>query len=207
MTRTILPDYCNENLNAASLDARLRFASSHRPKHDQHDWRRPLHYNPAIDGFHGRSTIHAGLADGRADSDFRRSDLERIGGGAASLVVLFLLCRQIKFLSKITVTLWVGTVLAMLAVIVTGLPHFNVHRALDFPSGAFAFNRGFVLGLGSATLIAVYNYLGYYDVCYIGDEVRNPSYVVPRSILYSLAICCVGYLALHLAIIGVVPWG
>jgi amino acid transporter len=116
------------------------------------------------------------------------------------------LCRQIKFLSKITVTLWVGTVLAMLAVIVTGLPHFNVHRAFDFPSGAFAFNRGFVLGLGSATLIAVYNYLGYYDVCYIGDEVRNPSYVVPRSILYSLAICCVGYLALHLAIIGVVPW-
>lgn len=125
---------------------------------------------------------------------------------AAGLVVLFLLCRQIKFLSKITVTLWVGTVLAMLAVIVTGLPHFNVHRAFDFPSGAFAFNRGFVLGLGSATLIAVYNYLGYYDVCYIGDEVRNPSYVVPRSILYSLAICCVGYLALHLAIIGVVPW-
>ena len=125
---------------------------------------------------------------------------------AAGFVVLFLLCRQIKFLSKITVTLWVGTVLAMLAVIVTGLPHFNVHRAFDFPSGAFAFNRGFVLGLGSATLIAVYNYLGYYDVCYIGDEVRNPSYVVPRSILYSLAICCVGYLALHLAIIGVVPW-
>jgi amino acid transporter len=69
-----------------------------------------------------------------------------------------------------------------------------------------AFNRGFVLGLGSATLIAVYNYLGYYDVCYIGDEVRNPSYVVPRSILYSLAVCCVGYLALHLGLIGVVPW-
>jgi amino acid transporter len=63
-----------------------------------------------------------------------------------------------------------------------------------------------VLGLGSATLIAVYNYLGYYDVCYIGDEVQNPSYVVPRSILYSLAVCCVGYVALHLALIGVVPW-
>jgi amino acid transporter len=69
-----------------------------------------------------------------------------------------------------------------------------------------AFNRGFVLGLGSATLIAVYNYLGYYDVCYIGDEVKNPSYVIPRSILYSLGICCVGYFALHLALIGVVPW-
>ena len=63
-----------------------------------------------------------------------------------------------------------------------------------------------MLGLGSATLVAVYNYLGYYDVCYIGDEVQNPAYVVPRSILFSLAICCVGYLALHLVLIGVVPW-
>jgi amino acid transporter len=125
---------------------------------------------------------------------------------AAGLAALFLLCRQIKFLTKITVTLWIGTVLAMVAIVVTGFPHFDAHRAFDFPSGAFAFNRGFVLGLGSATLIAVFNYLGYYDVCYIGDEVKNPGYVVPRSILYSLGICCIGYLALHLAIIGVVPW-
>jgi basic amino acid/polyamine antiporter, APA family len=125
---------------------------------------------------------------------------------AVGLGALFLLCRKITFLSKITLTLWVGTVLAMLAIIVTGFPHFNAHRAFDFPPGAFAFDRGFVLGLGSATLIAVYNYLGYYDVCYIGDEVKNPAFVVPRSILYSLGICCIGYLALHLALIGVIPW-
>ena len=125
---------------------------------------------------------------------------------AAGLAALFLLCRQMTFLRKATITVWIGTVLAMVTVIVTGFFHFNAHRAFDFPSGAMAFNRGFVLGLGGATLIAVYNYLGYYDVCYIGDEVQNPSYVVPRSILYSLAVCCVGYLALHLALIGVVPW-
>src|SRR5580700_11763733 len=125
---------------------------------------------------------------------------------AAGLAALFLLCRQMTFLRKATITVWIGTVLAMVTVIVTGFFHFNAHRAFDFPKGALAFDRGFVLGLGSATLIAVYNYLGYYDVCYIGDEVRNPSYVVPRSILYSLAVCCVGYLALHLAVIGVVPW-
>jgi APA family basic amino acid/polyamine antiporter len=125
---------------------------------------------------------------------------------AVGLAALFLLCRQMTFLKKVTLTLWVGTVLAMVTVIVTGFSHFNAHMAFDFPPGAMAFNRGFVLGLGSATLIAVYNYLGYYDVCYIGDEVQNPSYVVPRSILYSLAVCCVGYLALHLALMGVLPW-
>jgi amino acid transporter len=124
----------------------------------------------------------------------------------AGLAALFLLCRQMTFLRNVTLTLWVGTALAMVTVIAAGVSHFNPHLAFDFPPGAMAFNRGFVLGLGSATLIAVYNYLGYYDVCYIGDEVQNPSYVVPRSILYSLAVCCVGYVALHLALIGVVPW-
>lgn len=122
------------------------------------------------------------------------------------LVALLLLCREITFLSTVTRTLWIGTMLAMLTVIVTGLPHFDAHKAFDFPPGALAFSRGFVLGLGSATLIAVYNYLGYYDVCYIGDEVENPGYVVPRSILYSLLICCIAYFTLHLAVIGVVPW-
>jgi APA family basic amino acid/polyamine antiporter len=122
------------------------------------------------------------------------------------VVALLLLCRQITFLSKVTLTLWVGTLLAMVTIVVVGFSHFNAHLAFDIPKGAMAFNRGFVLGLGSATLIAVYNYLGYYDVCYIGDEVKNPSFVIPRSILYSLAICCVGYFALHLALIGVVPW-
>ena len=131
---------------------------------------------------------------------------QQYAGVAAGVAALFLLSRQLKVLTKITVTIWIGTVLAILAVIVTGFPHFNAHRAFDFPAGAFAFNRGFVLGLGSATLIAVYNYLGYYDICYIGDEVKNPAYVVPRSILYSLAVCCVGYFALHLVLIGVVPW-
>ena len=125
---------------------------------------------------------------------------------AAGLVAVFLLCRKITFLSKVTLTLWIGTVLAMVAVIVAGFPHFNPHIAFDFPPGAMSFDRGFVLGLGSATLIAVYNYLGYYDVCCIGDEVQNPAYVVPRSILFSLVICCLGYIALHLALIGVVPW-
>ncbi len=125
---------------------------------------------------------------------------------AAGSLALLLLCRKITFLSTVTRTLWIGTMLAMLAVIVTGIPHFNVHMAFDFPPGALAFNRGFVLGLGSATLIAVYNYLGYYDVCYIGDEVENPGYVVPRSILYSLLICCIAYFTLHLAVMGVVPW-
>ncbi len=125
---------------------------------------------------------------------------------AVGAVAVLLLSRQITFLGKVTVTLWVGTVLTMATILAFGLPHFNLHRAFDFPPGAFSFQRGFFLGLGSATLIAVYNYLGYYDVCYIGDEVRDPVRVVPRSILYSILICAIGYFAIHAVLIGVVPW-
>src|SRR5277367_5337042 len=71
---------------------------------------------------------------------------------AAGLVAVVLLCRKITFLRKVTLTLWIGTVLAMGSVIIAGLPHFNPHLAFDFPRGALSFDRGFVLGLGSATL-------------------------------------------------------
>ena len=55
-------------------------------------------------------------------------------------------------------------------------------------------------------LIAMYDYLGYYDVCYIGDEVRDPGRTIPRSILYCILITAICYLALEIVIIGVVPW-
>jgi amino acid transporter len=119
---------------------------------------------------------------------------------------MILLARRITFLSKLTVTLWAGTVATLAVVLVSGLPHFNAARAFDFPPGAFDFNRGFVLGLGSAALIAIYDYLGYYDICYIGDEVRDPARVIPRSILYSISAarsrisCCTSRM------LGVLPW-
>ena len=122
------------------------------------------------------------------------------------VVAVWLLYRQIAFLSRITVALWVGTVLTMVGILAFGFPHFDARRAFDFPAEAFTFSRPFFLGLGGASLISVYNYLGYYDVCYIGDEVREPARVIPRSILFSIAACAIGYLAIHLALIGVLPW-
>jgi APA family basic amino acid/polyamine antiporter len=91
-------------------------------------------------------------------------------------------------------------------VILTGAFHFDPRIAFDFPPGAFNFSLGFFIGLGAASRIAIYDYLGYYDVCYIGDEVRNPGHVIPRSILISTAAVAAIYLGINLSIIGVVPW-
>ena len=125
------------------------------------------------------------------------------GVGALNIALLY---RQIRHIGRITVGLWVGTLLTTLAVIVTGALHFNPRLAFDFPPGAFDFSLGFLIGLGASSRVGVYDYLGYYDICYIGDEVKNPGRVIPRSITISVIAVSLIYLAINLSIIGVVPW-
>ncbi|HEY6157704.1 MAG TPA: amino acid permease, partial [Gemmatimonadales bacterium] len=122
------------------------------------------------------------------------------------LVNLALLYRRITSIATITVALWIGTIVTVLVVVVTGALHFDARVAFDFPPGAFTFSLGFLMGLGGASRIGVYDYLGYYDVCYIGDEVENPGRVIPRSILISTVLVALIYLAVNLSMIGVVPW-
>jgi amino acid transporter len=122
------------------------------------------------------------------------------------LVNIALLYRRITSIARITVSLWIGTLATTIAVIATGAVNFNPAIAFDFPPNAFDFSVGFFLGLGAATRVGVYDYLGYYDICYIGDEVERPGYVIPRSILISTVAVALIYIGINLSIIGVVPW-
>ncbi len=100
--------------------------------------------------------------------------------GAIGLAVLIgvanvaLLYRRIASIGKLTVALWLGTLATTLGVIVTGALHFDPAVAFDLPPGAFKFSIGLLFGLGAASRIGIYDYLGYYDICYLGDEVRIP---------------------------------
>ncbi|HJS42338.1 MAG TPA: APC family permease [Gemmatimonadales bacterium] len=122
------------------------------------------------------------------------------------LINIALLYRRITSIATITVTLWIGTLLTVVVVVLTGAVHFDSKVALDFPPGAFNLSREFWLGLGAASAIGIYDYLGYYDVCYIGDEVQNPGRVIPRSILLSTVAVALIYVSINFSIIGVVPW-
>jgi amino acid transporter len=117
-----------------------------------------------------------------------------------------LLYRRIHSVATITVSLWIGTMITTVAVIGTGAARFDPAVAFDVPDGAFTFSLGFLFGLGAATRVGIYDYLGYYDVCYIGDEVKEPGRVIPRSILISTVAVALIYFGINLAIIGVVPW-
>ena len=126
-----------------------------------------------------------------------------IAVGALNIALLY---RRISAIGTLTVSLWIGTLVTTLAVIVTGALHFDPAVAFDFPPGAFDFSLGFLLGLGAASRVGIYDYLGYYDVCYIGDEVKDPGRVIPRSILISVVAVALIYIGINLSIIGVVPW-
>jgi amino acid transporter len=122
------------------------------------------------------------------------------------VINIALLYRRIGSIATLTVGLWIGTLVATAGVIVTGALHFDRHIAFDVPPDAFRFSLGFFLGLGAASRVGVYDFLGYYDVCYIGDEVRSPGTVIPRSILVSTIGVALIYVAINLSIIGIVPW-
>lgn len=125
---------------------------------------------------------------------------------AVGLLVMALLYRRITAVGKLTVALWIGMVATVLWIIAAGLTHFDSRVVFDFPPGAFTFSRGFVAGLGSAMLIAMYDFMGYYDICYVGGEVRNPARVIPRSIIVSVFAVGGIYSLMNLGIIAVVPW-
>ena len=130
----------------------------------------------------------------------------KLVAAGVGLLVIALLYRRVGAVAKMTVVLWVGMLLTCGWVIVSGFANFNPRIAFDFPPNAFSFSRGFLLGLGGAMLIAMYDFMGYYDICYIAGEVREPARTLPRAILYSVVAVALLYAAMNLSIIGVVPW-
>jgi len=91
-------------------------------------------------------------------------------------------------------------------IIFAGLTHFNARQAFDFPPGAFSLSRDFFRGLGGAMLIAAYDIGGYYNVCFLGDEVKEPAKNIPRALFLSiLAVVCL-YILMNVSILGVIPW-
>ena len=128
-----------------------------------------------------------------------------VSGGLVVLLVI-LLYRRITTIGKISVLLWAGVVGTMLWLIWGGLTHFNATQAFSFPPHAFDLNTGFVMGLGSATLIAMYDYGGYNNVSFFAGEVKDPGRVIPRSILFAVIGVAGVYLVMNVTILGVIPW-
>jgi basic amino acid/polyamine antiporter, APA family len=125
---------------------------------------------------------------------------------AICCLTVFLLYRRITVISRLSTALWVVVMATMGWIIFAGLTHFNAARAFDFPPGAFTLSPAFFTGLGGAMLVATYDYWGYYNVCYIGDEIKDPTKNIPRALLLSILFVACLYLMMNLCILAVVPW-
>jgi amino acid transporter len=122
------------------------------------------------------------------------------------LCALFLLYRKIAIIERISKFLWVGVMVTIVWIIASGITHFNSARAFDFPPNAFTLSQNFFNGLGAGMLVSIYDYWGYYNVCFFGGEVKDPGRTIPRAILYSIVFVAVIYIVMNISILGVIPW-
>ena len=125
---------------------------------------------------------------------------------AVVAIVVFALCRDIKSIARLNNVLCVIMLVTVGAVIAATFTHFQPRLAFTYPPGAFALDRRFFAGLGAGLLLAIFDYAGYYTTAYLAGEIRDPGRVVPRSIVSSILIMMVIYLAMNIGILGVVPW-
>ena len=122
------------------------------------------------------------------------------------VLTALLLYRRITAIARLTKLLWAGVMGTIGWIIFAGFTHFNAHQAFDLPPHAFSFSSDFFHGLGGAMLIAAYDIGGYYNVCFLGDEVKEPAKNIPRALFLSiLAVVCL-YIAMNISILGVIPW-
>lgn len=110
--------------------------------------------------------------------------------------------RRIEVAGKLMVLLWVGMLATLLWSVVAGLAHARPALAIGPPSPGLRSP----VALGKALALAMYCYLGYYQVCYLGDEVAAPSRTLPRSILISVVAVAALNVAMNLGVLGVIPW-
>ena len=126
--------------------------------------------------------------------------------GGVVIALAILLYRRITAVGKISILLWIGVIGTIAWLIVAGATHFHPELAFSYPVGAWRLNWLFFAGLGSATVPTVYSYWGYYNVCFLGGEVKQPERNIPRAIFISIIVIAILYLAMQTCILGVVPW-
>jgi amino acid transporter len=124
---------------------------------------------------------------------------------AACLLATALLYRNIRFITRLAWMLLAGVIAALAGVIASGFKiaaatggwHMPVAPALP----AALSLAGVLGGLAQATLLATYCYWGYYNICFLGAEVRRPERTIPRSILLSVLFVSAAYFAMNLAVL------
>jgi amino acid transporter len=133
--------------------------------------------------------------------------LEHNGIAAAVCVVMtLLLYRDITSVGRMAVVMMIVVLATVGWVIAAGLVESSLQLAFSFPPESFRLNSDLLVKVGATSVLAMYSYGGYTQVCSIGEEIKTPERTVPRSILLSILAVAVMYIVMSSAIVGLVPW-
>lgn len=131
---------------------------------------------------------------------------QKLVSGALVACITLLLYRKITDIGKISVLMGMLVGGTILWLIVSAVPGFNSQQAFSYAPDAFDLTPVFFFGLGQASIKTVYSFLGYYNVCHLGAEIKDPETNIPRSIFISIAIIATLYLLMQIAVLGIIPW-
>jgi amino acid transporter len=161
--------------------------------------------SPAFQEYNRANTLKIVLWQGEQPDDGMDLTISpaRLGCLAIGVVILVLLYRRVTVLGRLTVLLWLSVLGVIAWICIEGFLRFDAARAFDFHDTK---PENIGRTLGETMILALYSYLGYYNICYVGEEVRDPGRTIPRAIVLSAVLVCVLFVALHLAMLGTVPW-
>jgi amino acid transporter len=132
--------------------------------------------------------------------------MHNVVAAAACVAMTALLWRNIEEIGRLAVVMLAVVLVTVGWVIVAGLFTFSPAQAFDFPPAAFTPDRSLLWSVGAASVLAMYSYGGYNQVCNIGDEIKDPTRTIPRSIVLSTFIVAVLYILMTVVILGMIPW-
>ena len=131
---------------------------------------------------------------------------EKIVSGSVVVLIVILLYRKIDAIGKISVFLWSGVIITLFWIIGGGIAHGNFLFPIENINTGLSVDYAFVTAIGYASVKSVYSYLGYYNICHLGSEIKNPSKNIPRSMFISIAGIAVLYLLMNISVVSVIPW-
>lgn len=126
--------------------------------------------------------------------------------GAVVLLMTWLLYRDIQRVGRLGLVMGLITVSTIVWMIASGIPQFNTAQAFNFAMPAHTTGLSLFFLLGNVTSSAVYSYLGYYNVCHLGSEIKNPKRNIPKAIFISITCITILYLLMQSMLMGVLPW-
>lgn len=125
--------------------------------------------------------------------------------GGVILAMMVLLYRRIGKIGNISIVLSIITAGTILWIIVSGFLPFKPIPFISTEGLALAKPLGFA-ALALASQKAIYSYLGYYNVCHLGGEIKAPEINIPRAIFISITGIAFLYIMMQLAVLKVLPW-